>query len=79
MYGLKQAAILAYKQLVKKLIKDGYEPVEGTLGIWSHSIRPTKFALCVDDFGVKYYLNDDAFHLINALKKHYIISEDQKG
>ena len=79
MYRLKQAAILVYKQLVKNLRKDSYKPVEGTTGIWSHSIRQTKFALCVDNFGVKYYLEDDALHFINVLIKHYIVSEDWKG
>ena len=33
MYGLKQAAILAYKQLVKNLKKDGYKPAEKKL-LW---------------------------------------------
>ena len=66
MYGLKQAAILAYKQLVKNLKQYGYEPIEGTTGLWHHESRPTKFALCVDDFGVKYFSKDDAEHLINT-------------
>ena len=32
--------------------------------------RPT-FALCVHDFGVKYFSLPDAVHLINAVKAHY--------
>ena len=76
MYGLKQAAILAYKQLVNNLQKFGYAQAEGTTGLWSHKTKPTKFALCVDDFGVKYFSQDDAKHLIDALKKHYITSQD---
>ena len=40
----------------KNFQKDIYEPAEGTTGLWSHRTRPTKFALCVDDFGVKYFL-----------------------
>ena len=79
MYGLKQAAILAYKQLVKNLKQDGYEPAEGTTGLWHHTSRPTKFALCVDDFGVKYFSKNDAKHLIKTLKKNYKISEDWTG
>ncbi len=74
-----QSAILAYKQLVKNLKKDGYEPNEGTTGLWSHRTRPTKFALCVDGFGVKYFSKEDAEHLITTLKKNYIISEDWTG
>ena len=36
MYDLKQAAILAYKQLVTNLQQYGYAPIEGTTGLWSH-------------------------------------------
>ena len=36
MYSLKQAAILAYKQLVKNLQQYRYTPIEGTTGLWSH-------------------------------------------
>jgi len=79
MYGLKQAAILAYKQLLTNLKKHGYSPCEGSSGIWRHATRKTKFALCVDDFGVKYFSMDDALHLINALKSNYEISIDWKG
>ena len=60
----------------KNFQKDIYKPAEGTTGLWSHRTRPTKFALCVDDFGVKYFLKEDAEHLITTLKKNYIISED---
>ena len=79
MYGLKQAAILAYEQLVDNLRPFGYAPVEGTTGLWAHTTRPTKFALCVDDFGVKYFSNEDALHLISALKTKYEISQDWSG
>ena len=71
MYGLKQAAILAYQELKKNLKTYGYHPIIGTVGLWQHETRPTKFCVCVDDFGVKYFLQDDANHLINSLKKHY--------
>ena len=53
MYGLKQAAILAYKFLVKLLAPHGYRPCPSTTSLWKHNTRPTKFCPCVDDFGVK--------------------------
>ena len=53
MYGLKQAAILAYKLLLQRLEIDGYIPIPLTDGIFKHRTRQTIFALCVDDFGVK--------------------------
>ena len=79
MYGLKQAAILAYQQLVENLKPFGYAPIEGTTGLWTHKTRPTKFALCVDDFGVKFFSKEDALHLISSLKKNYEISQDWSG
>ena len=79
MYGLKQAAILAYTQLKENLLKHGYYPICNSNGLWRHESRQTIFALCVDDFGVKYYNEDDANHLINVLKKYYPISLDREG
>jgi hypothetical protein len=79
MYGLKQAAILAYKYLVNQLAPHGYYPCPYTTGLWTHATRPTKFCLCVDDFGVKYFTADDANHLLNSLCAHYKISVDWEG
>ena len=79
MYGLKQAARLAYDNLVTNLKKDGYFPDKYCPNIWSHESRPTKFCLCVDDFGVKYLTKDDAQHLITTLKQSYDITIDWSG
>ena len=58
LYGLKQAALNAYKYLSKLLTNGGYESIPNTLGMWKHSTRRTIFNLCVDDFGIKYYNNE---------------------
>ena len=79
MYGLKQAAILAYQQLKKRLEEGGYYHVENTAGLWKHKTRKTTLALCVDDFGVKYFNDDDLTHLIKTLQKNYVISVDKTG
>ena len=42
MYGRKQAALLAYKNLKAHLQPFGYHPVEGTVGLWAHNTQPTK-------------------------------------
>jgi hypothetical protein len=55
MYGLKEAAILAYDQLKAHLAPFGYAPVTHTPGLWRHATKPTTFTLAVDDFGVKYF------------------------
>ena len=36
MYGLKQAAILAYNHLQRCLKQHGYTPVTGTVGVWKY-------------------------------------------
>ena len=41
-YGLKQAAMLAYNNLKSHLKPFGYTPVIGTVGVWQHSTRQTK-------------------------------------
>ena len=68
MYGLKQAAILAYKLLLKRLAQKGYHPIPLTDGLFKHTTRRTIFALCIDDFGIKYHSDDDLQHLQNTLK-----------
>jgi hypothetical protein len=44
MYGLKQAALLAYDQLVRHLVPYGYYPVPHCPGIWRHQTRRARFA-----------------------------------
>ena len=79
MHGLKQAAILAYKQLFKRLVLHGYVPIPTSDRLWKHESKPTLFALYVDDFGVKYNFQEDLNHLTNALKKYYKIKVDLEG
>ena len=79
MYGLRQAAILAYRHLVKVLAPYGYHPCKYSLGLWKHETRKTVFCLCVDDFGVKYFNEDVKHHLLNTLRDHYKITVDDEG
>ena len=79
MYELKQAALLAHDHLVKCLAPHGYRPMQNTIGMWEHETRPTKFCLCVDDFGVKYFSKEDADHLLDTLKQYYQITVDWNG
>ena len=79
MPGLKQAAILAYQHLKNSLEPYGYTPIEGTVGLWKHDKRPTKFCLCVDDFGVKYWSKSDADHLCNAITANFRYTVDKEG
>ena len=79
MYGLKQAALLAYKKLVNQLAPHGYSPFPFSLGLWTHATRKNRFCLCVDDFGLKYFSIDDANHLLNALKENSKLQSTGKG
>ena len=36
MYGLKQAAILAYETVTKLLTEGGFELIPGSTGLWKH-------------------------------------------
>ena len=79
MYGLKQATILAYNQLRKRLEPAGYFPIKESNRLWAHKTRKTIFALCVDDFGIKHFSQDDADHLVSTLQQHYEITTDKDG
>ena len=68
MYGLKQAAILANRQLVRNLAKEGYRPISVTSDLWKHRTRKTHKVLCIDDFGVKYHSTTDLDHFIKSLE-----------
>ena len=62
MYGLKEARIIAYQDLVKNLAMYGYELMQCTLGLWHHKTRQTTFTLAVDDFGINVSNPVDLYH-----------------
>ena len=79
MNSLKQAALLAYKKLINHLAPHGYYLLPFSLGLWAQKTRKTRFCLCVDDFGVKYFSVQDADHLLNALREKFQVTVDWKG
>ena len=79
MYGLKQAAKLAREQLIATLKPFGYYPTKESQNIWERTTKKTKFCLCVDDFGIKYFNKEDAEHLLTALRTAYEITVDTKA
>jgi len=74
-----QAEIIAQDLLKDCLGKHGYYQSKIIPGLQMHTTRPILFSLIVDDFAVKYTRKEDAEHLLNALKKDYIASEDWEG
>ena len=79
MYSLPQAGIIAQVLLEECLDKYGYSQSEIISGLWTHATRPILFSLLVDDFAVKYTRMEDVEHLIKALRKDYIATEDLTG
>jgi hypothetical protein len=78
-YGLPNAGILAYNQLVTHLAKHGYVPCTHTPCIWTHDTHNITFCLIVDDFGIKYTNRCDVEHLLAALQDLYVITTDWTG
>eukprot|EP00804_Cyclotella_cryptica_P023186 CCRYP_000381-RA/>CCRYP_000381-RA protein AED:0.13 eAED:0.11 QI:0/0/0/1/0.33/0.25/4/0/1130 len=76
MYILPQAGIIAQQLLEKRLAAEGYHQSTITPSYWKHDWRPTSFALCVDDFGVKYVGRGHANHLLKTLNTFYQTSQD---
>ena len=68
-YGLEQAAILAYQHLSKLLFPANYRPITGSIGMWNHINRNIMFELCVDDFGFNYYDKKDVEELISITQQ----------
>ena len=78
-YGLKRAAILAYELLLNRLTTHEYSTIPLTDGLFRHNTRKPIFALCVDEFGIKYHSQDDLMHLQATLQKYYDVSVDKEG
>jgi len=79
MYGLKEAAVLAYNGFIYFLNTYGYYHALGTVGFWKHKIKRTAFYLCLDDIGLKYYSKEDFTHFLTAIKNHYDYHIDHQG
>ena len=73
MHGLKQATILAYQLVVKRLAAESYCPIPLTNGHFKQNIRNTVFSLCGNDFSVKYHSQQGLQHLILTLYKYHDI------
>ena len=79
MYGLKQAACIAFGNLFKLLAPHDYSPVQESPGLWKHQTQLTVFTLFVGDFGIKSNSMEDVHHLINAIRKYFKFSINWEG
>ena len=78
MYGLPQAGIIAQQLLEKRLQAEGYHQSATTPGYWKHEWRPISFSLVVDDFGVKNVGEEHANHLLDVLRKFYVVDKNEE-
>jgi hypothetical protein len=80
MYGLPQAGRLSQLRLISHLKEHGYHQCPNTPCLFKHESRDIMLCLVVDNFGVRYGTQDDADHLINALRSHdYELTVKPKG
>ena len=79
MYGLRNAANLAYENSKRILKPFGYKPIVGTVSLRAHETWRVRFCIYIDDFGVKYHTRDDANHFLHALGAHYKYTCDWTG
>ena len=47
--------------------------------LWNHDHRRIVFCVCIDEFGGKYYYENDAQHLIDTLQWFYKVSFEWTG
>ena len=67
MYGLNQAGRIANDRLEQHLKAYRYVPCGYTPGLFTHTSQKISFALCVNDFSVKYTFKADAQHLLTCV------------
>ena len=67
--GFKQAGFHANQQVTSPLLAHGYYQLQPSL--FTHTIDPIYFALCVDDYGIKYSDISHFHRLVNALSTKY--------
>ena len=79
MYGHPAAGRLANALLINTLKTGDYYEDKLTPCLFHHKTRPTKFALVVDDFGIKYSSKDDLDHLVNCIGSIWKVKVDLSG
>ena len=79
MYGLPQACIIAYDQLVKILAHFSYALTRHTHHLWRYTMRPIFFSVCVHDFTIKYASRKHSEHLLAVLHTQYEFTTNWTG
>ena len=75
---IPQAGLIAQQLIKQRMNKMCYKQIDITLVFWMHEWCPIYFLLCVNDFGLKYFVKQHADHLMSVLREHFKISRDYK-
>ena len=57
----------------------GYRPIKSTVSLLHYIIKSTKFYLCVDNFSIKFWSEEDADHLCNVIGANFRYTIDHEG
>ena len=76
MYGLKESAFFANKELKRILALEGYVPAKFTPGLFVHKTQDIAFSLVVDNFGIKYINKKDAKHLLETIQQRFPVKAE---
>ena len=68
MYGLPQEGKITNDKTKLHMAKFWYKPEPINQGPWCQQTFPLQFSLVVDELGVKYEIQEDITHLLDALK-----------
>ena len=75
MCGLKQADMISYYHLFENISSSGYySPITTTIGIQNYDTKNTKFCLCADNFGIEYFSDEYAHHLLTLLQTYNAVT-----
>jgi hypothetical protein len=75
-YGLPQAGILSQRRLLDHLSLHGYNECPQTSCLFRHTTKNIYFTLVVDDFAIKYHMQEDVDHLLSTLQQFYTLRTD---
>ena len=73
-YGLMSTGRLSQDRLIAHLAKNSYHQAKHTPGLFTHESNGVAFSLVVDDFLVKYKIQESADHLTATLRSLYTIT-----
>ena len=76
---LKQSIIITHNRQSKYLEQTDYECSQYVPSLWRHKSLIISFTLVVDGFGVKYVGKYASMHLIDTLRKQYVMFIDWSG